>query len=136
MRSGAVSFQLLLASTFSSGFVGGPAVLQVGQMLLLFCQQLAQLLDLSVCLQQLFGALTGHGLGLFLEHGQRPQQGLAGLLMQVAAQGIVAIFHRKPQPGGEAYGTFHCQVGVDVHKQHGALLQGVAVDDVVAEPLV
>lgn len=70
-------------------------------MLLLFCQLLAQLLDLSVCLQQLFGALTGHGLGLFLEHGQRPQQGLAGLLMQVAAQGIVAIFHRKPQPGGK-----------------------------------
>ena len=42
---------------FQRGFVGGPAVLQVGQMLLLFCQLLAQLLDLSVCLQQLFGAL-------------------------------------------------------------------------------
>lgn len=106
-------------------------------MLLLFCQLLAQLLDLSVCLQQLFGALTGHGLGLFLEHGQRPQQGLGRAAHAGSGPGDSSdISPQTAARPGKPTALSTVRLGSMFMNSMVPSCRALPVEDVVAEPLV
>ena len=79
--------------------------------------------------------LRGSGV-LKLQVVQRPQQRLAGLLVQKTSQRVVVIVHRKLHAGTKAGGAVQRKVGVYVQKQQAVLLQQKAVDRLEADALV